>query len=104
MNQFEDLDNLDLVTVGHGKPAKDKSAYGQALQIAGVKFEHGLGAHAVSLARIMLDGKAQKFHARGKPDKEADVQKSEEEHAKRVEAIQAAFVPMKHTLRIEPVN
>ena len=40
--------------------------------------------------------------ARGRSDKEAVVRKSEVEHAVRAAAVQAAFVPVKHTLRIEP--
>ena len=61
--RLEDLDHLDLVTVGYGKPTKDKSVYGQPLQIAGVKYKHGLGVHAVSFARLELDGKSESFHA-----------------------------------------
>ena len=38
----------------------------------------------------------------GKSDKEADIEKSELEHAKHAQAIQAAFVPVRHTLKIEP--
>ena len=61
--RLEELANLDLVTVGYGKATKDKAVSGQPLQIGGEKFEHGLGVHAVSFARLVLNGKAQKFHA-----------------------------------------
>jgi hypothetical protein len=37
---------------GYGTLAKDRSIGGRALEIGGVKFEHGLGAHAESFVRI----------------------------------------------------
>ncbi|MCY3018508.1 MAG: NPCBM/NEW2 domain-containing protein [Planctomycetota bacterium] len=58
-----DLAHLELVKVGWGKPTKDKAVSGQPIQMAGEKFEHGLGVHAPSLAAINLDGKAETFHA-----------------------------------------
>jgi len=48
------VSSLDLSPIiqGWGKPQADKSVTGTPMAIAGRKFEHGLGTHANSLARI----------------------------------------------------
>jgi len=61
--RFEDLPNLNLIEIGHGKPTKDRAVSGQPLSIGGEKYEHGLGVHAPCLAMLILDGRTEKFHA-----------------------------------------
>ena len=61
--RLEDLANLELVENLDKTPLKDQSASWQPLQMAGEKFQHGLGTHAPFIAMIRLDGHAQKFHA-----------------------------------------
>ena len=61
--RLEDLPNLNLIEIGHGQPAKDRAVSGRPLQMAGEKFEHGLGVHAPCVALIKLDGNTEKFHA-----------------------------------------
>lgn len=60
------LSQLDIsqMTQGYKKPQKDKSVYGTPLQIAGEKFETGVGTHATSRLYIELDGKAERFVAK----------------------------------------
>jgi hypothetical protein len=47
-----------------GKPQANKSVDGHPLSIAGEKFEHGFGTHAVGRLVIDLHGDATHFHAR----------------------------------------
>ncbi len=56
---------LDLSNIiqGWGQPQADKSVTGTPMSIAGRKFEHGLGTHANSLARLDLHGGATRFSA-----------------------------------------
>jgi len=61
--RLEDLPNLDLVENLDRTPLKDQSASWKPLQMAGQRFEHGLGTHAPFVAMIRLDGKTEKFHA-----------------------------------------
>ena len=60
------LDELDLtaMTAGWGKPQPNLSITQKPLAIGGVKFEHGVGTHAVSEVAIQLDGKAKWFTAK----------------------------------------
>ncbi len=46
-----------------GKPQADKSVDGHTMSIAGTKYEHGLGTHAVSLLYIDLNGGSTRFTA-----------------------------------------
>ena len=46
-----------------GKPQADKSVDGNALTIAGTKYEHGLGTHAASLLYVDLKGGSTRFTA-----------------------------------------
>jgi len=46
-----------------GEPHRDRSVDNHPLSIGGIKFEHGLGTHAVSVMRIGLAGKAESFTA-----------------------------------------
>jgi alpha-galactosidase len=55
--------DLSLVSAGWGSPQADKSVTGKPIMIAGQKFDRGLGTHADSLARIDLQGGAEKFSA-----------------------------------------
>ena len=59
------ISSLDLTPVrqGWGNPQPDKSVTGKPLSIAGKIFDHGLGTHADSLARIDLRGGSEKFSA-----------------------------------------
>ncbi len=59
------ISSLDLsaVTQGWGKAEADKSVTGKPISIAGRKFEHGVGTHAVSRALIDLKGGAERFSA-----------------------------------------
>jgi alpha-galactosidase len=59
------IETLDLSAVQQdwGSPKANKSVDGNGLSIGGQKFTHGLGTHAVSIFRIDLDGKAQRFTA-----------------------------------------
>jgi alpha-galactosidase len=59
------ISSLDLSPIiqGWGKPQADKSVTGTPMAVAGRKFEHGLGTHAVSLVRIELSGGASRFSA-----------------------------------------
>jgi len=60
------LSSLDLspITQGWGKAQADKSVTGKTLSIAGRHFEHGVGTHADSRARVDLKGGAERFSAR----------------------------------------
>ena len=61
--RLEDLSNFDLVENSDKAPLKDQSASWKPLQMAGQKFQHGLGTHAPFKAMIRLDGHTEKFHA-----------------------------------------
>lgn len=55
--------NLSNIVQGWGAAQMDKSVTGQPLSIAGRKFEHGVGTHANSVARLELHRKATHFSA-----------------------------------------
>ncbi len=59
------IETLDLsyVEQGWGSAQANRSVDGNPLSIAGTKFEHGLGTHAVSAFRIALNGKGERFTA-----------------------------------------
>ena len=59
------LSSLDLSKVqqGWGKAQADKSVQEKTITIAGQKFEHGVGTHAISLMYVNLNGKAERFTA-----------------------------------------
>ncbi len=59
------LDTLDLsqMTQGWGTPQTNRSIREQPLAIGGRKFERGVGTHAISTARMELDGGAERFLA-----------------------------------------
>ncbi len=59
------LDELDLseMEIGWGTPGARKSVEGNPLSIAGRKFEHGVGTHAISTFMIKLDRKGKRFSA-----------------------------------------
>ncbi len=59
------LDQLDLSTMdaGWGTPHANQSVEGKALLIAGQKFEHGVGTHAISRMKLRLNGSAVRFSA-----------------------------------------
>lgn len=59
------LDELDLsaMEIGWGTPGVRKSVEGHQLSIAGQKFGHGVGTHAVSTFMIKLDRKGKRFSA-----------------------------------------
>lgn len=59
------IETLDLsyVEQGWGSAQANRSVDGNPLSIAGKKFEHGLGTHAVSVFRIALNGKGERFTA-----------------------------------------
>jgi len=116
----EKLNRLVLAAKG-GKAAKYKVTWGSASrtyssqQLAkGINLAADFAENPFSEAFRKVDGAVagkegfeigqiqQIVHgARGRADKEAAVQKSEEEHAVRAAAIQIAFVPVTHTIRIE---
>lgn len=56
---------LDLKNVhqGWGAPGVDRSVGGRSIVIAGQKFEHGLGTHAIGRLIVDLHGTATHFHA-----------------------------------------
>lgn len=60
------LDSLDLAAFqqGWGKPTAGRSVVGEPISIGGVKFEHGVGTHAPSVATYQLDGRATRFTAK----------------------------------------
>jgi alpha-galactosidase len=55
--------NLSNVIQGWGTAQADKSVTGRPLSIAGRKFEHGVGTHANSVARLALHRNATRFSA-----------------------------------------
>src|ERR1019366_5235584 len=55
--------DLSPIIQGWGQPQADKSVTGTPMSIAGRKFEHGVGTHAISLARLDLHGSATRFSA-----------------------------------------
>jgi alpha-galactosidase len=59
------ISSLDLspIVQGWGKPQADKSVTGKTISIGGKQFEHGLGTHAISLARLNLKQSAERFSA-----------------------------------------
>lgn len=59
------LSSLDVGKVQQdwGKPQADKSVEGNAISIAGTKYEHGLGTHAASLLYVDLKGGSTRFSA-----------------------------------------
>ena len=61
--QLENLANLELVENLDKAPLKDQSASWKPMQMAGEKFQHGLGTHAPFVAMIRLDGHTEKFRA-----------------------------------------
>ena len=67
------LDQLDLtgMDTGWGTPHAKKSVEGNPLAIAGQKFEHGVGTHAVSRMKIYLGQKATHFSVSVGVDDEA---------------------------------
>jgi len=56
--------DLSPITQGWGKAQADKSVTGKPLSIGGKQFEHGVGTHAVSRARIDLKGGVDRFSAK----------------------------------------
>jgi len=56
--------NLDTVQQGVGKAKKNASIEGRPLSIGGKTFEHGIGTHARSEMRILLDGQASRLTGR----------------------------------------
>ena len=65
-SQVVRLDELEVehILTGWGEVVANQSISGKPLRIGGETFEHGVGVHAVSYARLELDGKAQRFTAR----------------------------------------
>ncbi len=61
--RLEDLANFELVENFEKPPLKDQAASWKPMQMAGEKFQHGLGTHAPFIAMIRLDGHTEKFHA-----------------------------------------
>ncbi len=59
------LSSLDVskTVQGWGHPQVDKSVQGKPLSIAGRKFAHGLGTHAISMLAIQLGGGTERFTA-----------------------------------------
>ena len=59
------LDELEIVNIEAGwrQVERNRSVSQQPLRIGGEMFERGAGVHAVSLAEIALDGRAQRFSA-----------------------------------------
>jgi alpha-galactosidase len=59
------LETLDLHSMEQdwGTPHPNQSVDGHPLFLGGKKFEHGLGTHAKSSLRLLLDGKAERFSA-----------------------------------------
>jgi hypothetical protein len=58
--RLEDL-NLASIQQGVGRAKKNLSIEGGPLSIGGKTFEHGIGTHARSEMRILLDGKASRL-------------------------------------------
>jgi alpha-galactosidase len=54
---------ISNVSTGWSHAQADKSVSGKTLSIASKKFEHGLGTHADSVARIRLERRAERFSA-----------------------------------------
>ncbi|MCX6996895.1 MAG: NPCBM/NEW2 domain-containing protein [Kiritimatiellaeota bacterium] len=119
----EKLNRLMLVAKG-GKVAKYKVTWGVATltytaqQLAkGVNLAADFEVNPFSEAFNKVDGAVagkqgfeigqiqQIVHgAQGRPELEPGVAKSEGVHAERAAAIQTAFVPVKHAIKIEPLN
>lgn len=74
------LDKLDLSTMtsGWNTPQADKSIEGNALSIAGQKFDRGVGTHSISTFLLNLNGKGKRFTAEVGLDDEATTQGSVE--------------------------
>jgi len=64
------LADLDLATVsqGVGRAKRNTSVDGTPLRIGGKAFEHGVGTHARSEMRVLLDGKALRLTGACGPD------------------------------------
>ncbi|HEY6952257.1 MAG TPA: NPCBM/NEW2 domain-containing protein, partial [Bacteroidota bacterium] len=72
------LDQLALsaMDAGWGSPHANASVEGNPLSVAGQKFQHGVGTHAVSHMRLDLNGNATRFTASVGVDDEAQKQAS----------------------------
>ncbi|MBN2375651.1 MAG: family 20 glycosylhydrolase [Sedimentisphaerales bacterium] len=59
------LDEMDafLFSTGWGNVNKNKAVSGNTLSIAGIKYDRGIGLHAVSVGQINLKGSAISFNA-----------------------------------------
>jgi alpha-galactosidase len=59
------MDSLDVTKIqqGWGEPHAGKSVEGNALTIAGQKYDGGIGTHAVSLIAVELDASCEAFDA-----------------------------------------
>ena len=59
------LDELDLSAMecGWGTPEAKKSVEENPLTLAGQKYEHGVGTHAISTFLLNLNGKGKRFTA-----------------------------------------
>ncbi len=73
-SQSISLDKLDLSSMecGWGTPEADKSVEGNPLSIAGKKYEHGIGTHAVSTYLLNINGKGKRLVAEVGLDDEAN--------------------------------
>jgi alpha-galactosidase len=56
--------DLGKMTCGVERPMIDRSLTNRVLTIAGTRFEHGVGTHAVSELPVNLDGKGRRFTAK----------------------------------------
>ncbi len=70
--------NLSSMTCGWSTPQVDKSVDGNALIIAGQKFDNGVGTHSISTFLLNVDGKGKSFSAVVGLDDEANKQGSVE--------------------------
>jgi alpha-galactosidase len=68
------LSSLDLsgTRQGWGKAQIDKSVTGKELSIAGKKYTNGVGTHANSTIRLILNGKSLRFQAEAGVDDQAE--------------------------------
>lgn len=67
------LDELDLTAMnaGWGEPQANRSITQKPLDIAGMRFKHGVGTHAESQVTVQFDGKAKWFTAKAGVDDHA---------------------------------
>jgi alpha-galactosidase len=72
-NETIRLSSLDLsgTVQGWGKVQIDKSVTGKELSIAGKKYDYGVGTHAVSTIRLILNQKPVRFQAEAGVDDQA---------------------------------